>query len=95
LHFIPLVLFNLFWVGVSFFPEIAIKIRLDHLDGEQGAPVLFNFFLILTALSGPVYFGLSLALFKKLDINIFNNFSSVENIDLTWLRNLVYTFGVV
>jgi len=95
LHFIPFVLFNLFLAGVSFFPETAPKIRLDHLEGEHGSSALFNFFLLLTALSGPVYFGLSLALFKKLDINIFNNFSSVENIDLGWLRNLVYTFGAV
>lgn len=95
LHFIPFVLFNLFLVGVSFFPEAAVKIRLDHLEGEQGTSSIFNFFLILTALSGPVYFGLSLALFKKLDINIFNNFSSVENINLDWLRKLVYTFGAV
>lgn len=94
-HFIPFVLFNFFLIGVSFFPETAVKIRLDHPEEEQGASVLFNFFLILTALSGPVYFGLSLALFKKLDINIFNNFSSVENIELGWLRNLVYTFGAV
>ncbi len=95
LHFIPFVLFNLFLVGVSFFPEAAVKIRLDHLEGEQGTSSVFNFFLILTALSGPVYFGFSLALFKKLDINIFNNFSSVENINLDWLRKLVYTFGAV
>lgn len=95
LHFVPFVLFNLFLAGVSFFPEAAAKIRLDHLEGEHGSSTLFNFFLILTALSGPVYFVRSLVLFKKLDINIFNNFSSVENIDLGWLRNLVYTFGAV
>jgi len=95
LHFIPFALFNLFLIGVSLFPETAVKIRLDHLEVEHNSPGIFNFFLALTALSGPVYFGLSLALFKKHDINIFNNFSSLENIDLSWLRKLVYTFGVV
>jgi AraC-like DNA-binding protein len=95
LHFAPFVLFNVFLAGVSFFPETAVKIRLDHLEGEHGSSILFNFFLILTALSGPVYFGRSLSLFKKLDINIFNNFSSIENINPDWLRKLVYTFGAV
>ena len=94
-HFAPFVLFNVFLLGVSFFPETAVKIRLDHIENEHGSSGMFNFFLILTALSGPVYFGLSLALFKKLDINIFNNFSSIENINLDWLRKLVYTFGAV
>ncbi len=32
-------------------------------------------------------------LFKKLDINIFNYFSTYENVNLNWLRKLVYIFG--
>jgi AraC-like DNA-binding protein len=94
-HFVPFVLFNFFLIVVSFLPEIAVTIRLDHVSGEYGASGLFHLFLIATALSGPVYFGLSLFLFKKLDVNIANNFSSIEHINLDWLRKLVYTFGVV
>lgn len=95
LHFIPFILFNLFIITSSFIPETAVKIRLDHINGEYGSMGLFNFFLILTALSGPVYFGLSLYLFKKLDVNIFNNFSSVGRINPDWLRKLVFIFGAV
>lgn len=58
-------------------------------------PLLFVFFLIITALSGPFYFVLTLKLFKKHNINIFNNFSFAENINLEWLRKLVLVFGVV
>ncbi len=65
------------------------------MESEHGSPLLFNLFLILTVLSGPFYFILSILLFKKLDINIFNNFSSYENVNLDWLRKLVYTFGVI
>jgi AraC-like DNA-binding protein len=93
LHFIPFILFNLFIVIASFFPEISERIRLDHVESEHGAPLLFNLFLILTVLSGPFYFILSMLLFKKLDINIFNYFSSFENVNLNWLRKLVYIFG--
>jgi AraC-like DNA-binding protein len=95
LHFIPFALFNLFLLIGSLVPEISGRIRLDHVDTEHGVPLLFSFFLILTALSGPVYFILSIRLFKKLDINIFNNFSTIENINLDWLRKLVYSFGTV
>lgn len=93
LHFIPFVLFNLFILVSSFYPEYSERIRLDHLESEHSAPLLFNGFLLLTVISGPFYFILSILLFKKLDINIFNNFSSYENVDLDWLRKLVYTFG--
>lgn len=96
LHFAPFILFNFYLVVVSFFPETSGNIRLDHAESENGgAPLLFNFFLILSVLSGPVYFILSINLFKKLDINIFNNFSTIENINLDWLRKLVYSFAIV
>lgn len=95
LHFVPFILFNLYIVIASLIPEISERIRLDHVEGEAGAPLMFNFFLILTVLSGPFYFISSILLFKKLDINIFNNFSTYENVNLDWLRKLVYTFGAI
>ena len=63
------------------------------MESEHKTPLLFNAFLLFTVISGPFYFMLSILLFKKLDINIFNNFSSYENVNLDWLRRLVYTFG--
>ncbi|MBW6491734.1 MAG: AraC family transcriptional regulator [Lentimicrobium sp.] len=95
LHFLPFVLFNIFLLVASLFPEISGRIRLDHIDSEQGIPLLFNLFLILTALSGPVYFLLSIRLFRKMDIDIFNNFSTAETINPDWLRKLVYSFGAI
>lgn len=95
LHFIPFILFNLYIYIASFTPDLSERIRLDHVESEHSTPFIFVLFLILTALSGPVYFILSFNLFKKLDINIFNNFSASENINLDWLRKLVYTFGAV
>jgi AraC-like DNA-binding protein len=95
LHLMPFILFNLFLLISSFFPEVSGKIRLDHPAGEHSTPLLFDFFLILTALSGPVYYTLSIRLFRKFDINIFNNFSTSENVNLDWLRKLVLLFGAI
>ena len=95
LHFSPFILFNLYILIASFLPEIAEGIRLDHTESAHATPLLFNLFLILTVLSGPFYFVMSIRLFKSSDINIFNNFSSYENVNLQWLRKLVYTFGVI
>ena len=94
-HFAPFLLFNLYLLVVSFFPGISERISLSHAASEHESPVLFQLFLILIVLSGPVYFVLSTRLFKKLDIQIFNNFSSAENLNLDWLRKLVYIFGSV
>ena len=95
LHFVPILIFNLFLLTSSLFPEISEGIRLDHLEGGHQTPFIFNFFLSVTVLSGPVYILLSIKLFKKLDLVIFNNFSKSENVSLDWLRKLVYTFGAV
>lgn len=95
LHFMPFILFNLYLLIASFIPEVSEGIRLDHVASEHNSPLLFLIFLVLTAISGPVYFVVSTRLFKKLDINIFNNFSYDENINLDWLRKLVYVYGFV
>lgn len=95
IHFLPFVLFNVYLIIASSLPEEAQRIRLDHVHDAHDVPMLFNFFLILTAISGPIYFILSIRLFRKLDINIFNNFSKSEDVNLDWLRTLVYLFGVI
>ncbi|MCG9970908.1 helix-turn-helix domain-containing protein [Christiangramia crocea] len=77
------------------FPEVSGRLRLDHVEQEQQAPWLFNFFLALTALSGPAYFLLAFKLFKDFDFQVKNNFSSREDVNPDWLRKLVYSFGAV
>lgn len=94
-HFMPYILFNLFLLVANFSPELVNGIRLDHVEHNQETSLLFDFFLILTALSGPIYILLSIGLFRRLDVNIFNNFSTSEKIDLDWLRKLVFSFGVL
>ena len=94
-HFMPYILFNLFLLVAYFSPELVNGIRLDHVEHNQKTSLLFDFFLILTALSGPIYILLSIGLFRRLDVNIFNNFSTSEKIDLDWLRKLVFSFGVL
>lgn len=95
LHFTPFLLFNLFIIIASFLPETSGSISLVHMETEHKAPILFNFFLLLTVISGPVYFIWAILLFRKLDINVFNNFSSLENVNLDWLRKLVLIFGII
>jgi len=94
-HMIPFVLFNLYIFISSFNPEISRRLNIDNVTPGSNTPILFSFFLIMTAFSGTVYFLLTFRLFKKLDINIFNNFSNPANTDLYWIRKLVLVFGIV
>lgn len=95
LHFTPFLLFNFYLLVASLFPMVSERISLSHVPSEHASPLLFQLFLMLVVLSGPVYFLLSTRLFKSLDIHIFNNFSRAENVNLDWLRKLVYIFGSV
>lgn len=95
LHIIPFVLFNLYILISSFNPGISEKLNLEKVSPGNNPPLIFSFFLIMTAFSGTIYFLLTIRLFKKLDINIFNNFSNSVNIDLFWIRKLVLVFGVI
>ena len=95
LHLLPFLFFNGYILIASFYPGIAEKLNLEELSQKYDPPFLFLFFLILTAISGPVYFLLIMRLFRKLDINIFNNYSSSAGIDLGWLRKLVLIFGII
>lgn len=94
-HFAPFIIFNLYLLISLLFPGESSRITLNHIESGHHTPFLFNIFLILTVLSGPVYIFFTIRLFRKLDINIFNNFSSIENVKLNWLRNLVYSFGII
>lgn len=95
LHFIPFVLFNMYILIASFSIDLSVKLNIEKIGPEYGPPILFIFFLIMTAISGTVYFLLTIKLFKRLDIQIFNNFSNVANIELSWIRKLVLVFGIV
>lgn len=95
LHLLPFILFNLYILIVSFSPVMSVKLNIEKIGPEYNPPILFIFFLIMTAISGTVYFLLTIKLFKRLDIQIFNNFSNATNIDLSWIRKLVLVFGIV
>ena len=95
IHLVPFILFNLYILIASFSPDISEKLNIEKLSLHNDPPLLFLFFLILTAFSGTVYFLFTFKLFKRLDINIFNNFSNSADIDLDWLRKLVLLFGVI
>ena len=93
-HFAPFAAFILYLLIASGFPAYSAGIRVDHVsEGVVGPPILFLFFLAITALSGPVYFVLAQRQFHRTRESN-HNFSS-KDIELDWLGKLIPAFGII
>lgn len=92
-HFIPFMSFILYLMIAFNFPTYSEGIRVDHVaKGTAEHPYLFVFFLIITALSGPVYFFLAYRKYRE-SKKPSPDFSGRE-VDFTWLGKLIPIFGV-
>lgn len=94
LHFLPFMAF-VFYLLVAFrVPTYSDKIRVDHVtENTIEPPMLFLFFLIITALSGPVYFFIAYKKFQKSRKSTLDYSSKEVNLD--WLAKLIPVFGMV
>jgi len=94
IHFVPFLAFILYLFIASLFPVYSAGIRVDHVsENVAEPPLLFLFFLVITALSGPVYFILAQKQFKKMkESNL--NFSS-KDIEVDWFGKLIPIFGII
>ncbi|MGW8123601.1 helix-turn-helix domain-containing protein [Roseivirga echinicomitans] len=92
-HFAPFIAFILYLLIASRFPTYSEGIRVDHITHEAETPVLFHLFLIITALSGPVYFFFAYKKFQRSKKSS-HDFTSKE-VHLDWLEILIPIFGVV
>lgn len=92
-HFIPFVAFILYLIIASRFPAYSEGIRVDHLSHETKTPLLFIFFLIITAISGPIYFFLAYKKFRHSKKS--SHHISSKEVNLDWLGKLIPIFGIV
>lgn len=93
-HFAPFIGFILYLLIASRFPTYSEGIRVDHVsDNVAKPPLLFLFFLILTALSGPIYFLLAYEKLKKSKESSLN--FSAKDVNIEWLEKLIPIFGIV
>lgn len=93
-HFLPFAAFVLYLLIASRYPTYSEGIRVDHVSENVVAPpFLFLFFLIITALSGPLYFFLAYKKFQQSKKSSLE-FSSKE-VNLDWLEKLIPIFGII
>lgn len=93
LHFFPFATFIIYLLIASRFPEYAQGISIDHAADAPEPPLLFVFFLIATALSGPVYYILAYNQYAEMKKSS-AEFSAGE-VNPDWLGKLISIFGVV
>lgn len=93
LHFIPFLLFRIYFIDAYFVEKTtlidAIKLMSD------GKPVIFIVSGWVIALQGLFYMFLTLRLLRDYETGIRHLYSSIEKINLSWLRNITYMTLVV
>jgi len=94
-HFVPFSFFFIYLVIAGWFPQYSEKIRMDHVAIGVEPPLVFVVFLIITAISGPVYFWVTFMKINKIRKSILNNYSTTKDINLEWLKTLIYIFGLI
>jgi AraC-like DNA-binding protein len=94
LHFGPALIYYLFLLPTMLLPA-AEKLHFVYEVLPTKTPLYFDIFYILIVISGPVYTVWSLRLLQKHYRQIKETFSYTEEINLTWLRNLIIGMAVI
>lgn len=88
IHFVPFVVYVVFLMATFYFQpaEEKIKFLTENLAGKSQ---WYNIFLLARSLHFFTYLIFSLRLLRTYSRRIRNEYSSIERINLHWLRNLV------
>lgn len=88
LHFTPFVVYVVFLMITFYFQpaEEKIKFLTENLAGKSQS---YNIFLLARSLHFFAYLLLSIRLLRDYSLRIRNEYSSIERINLHWLRNLI------
>ncbi len=93
-HFILFLLYNL--ALIPFYSKSGVaKLAYSENLWQDGAELLEGILLVIKALFGPIYIVLSLRLLNRHQRNIGELFSDHEDIDLKWLRYIIWSMAVV
>jgi AraC-like DNA-binding protein len=93
LHFIPLLLGYFYLIPILF--SSPLEKMAFYKSGFLGHEGFMTFGLLLIALSGVLYILWSILLLIRHKKNIRNEFSDLENVNLSWLQFLIYGFSFV
>jgi AraC-like DNA-binding protein len=87
LHFLPFVIFKAYMLPFHL-SSATEKLQFVQNMAEAGEPFALICFEWAMILQGNIYMSLSLLLLRKHSKTIKNSFSSIDKINLSWLRNI-------
>ena len=94
LHFIPFVFFKIYNLPAFLISEPELITYLKQWE-VTGRPFIYDFFGWVVAMQGLTYMVLTIILIKKYNVRLKEVYSTIDKINLNWLRNITYmTFFV-
>lgn len=100
-HLIPFVVFYLYFLFPYYLRSGAYKIAFFQMLEKTGPTPALSFFSWVVLFQGIIYMWLTFNLLKQHSVNIREEFSSVEQINLDWLKRItvitmiIYLVGIV
>ncbi|NBB77287.1 MAG: hypothetical protein GVY02_07905, partial [Bacteroidetes bacterium] len=86
LHFLPFLSFYLYFLFPFYLQSGDFKIAFFEMIDKSGPTLELRFFSWAVLIQGVIYMGATLKLLRKHVDDIKKNFSSLEEINLSWLR---------
>lgn len=93
LHFIPFILYRFYFIDAYFTTKQELISVIK--DMQVNPPAVFIISGWVIAVQGLVYMLLTLQVIKNYEIKIRDIFSSIDHINLNWLRNITYMTLVI
>jgi len=94
LHLLPGVVYEIVFLYFYFRSEAGVM-PLSRSELNKGLPLIYTLFNWAIAIQGLIYMFLTLSLLKKYARDIKDVFSTTEQVQLDWLRNITYIITFV
>lgn len=93
-HFLPFIIYKIYYIQVYFISTHELTSIMQQIE-LNNPPFHITFFSLLVAVVGVVYVIIALIVFKRYSIKIQNIYSSLDKVNLNWLRFFTYAAMLV
>jgi len=94
LHFIPFLLYNI--IFIPFYLEAPeMKLQYHHVILKSNPPLIVGIALAVKIIVLPTYLGISLTRLNYHRKNLENFYANIDEVDLNWLRYIIWSAAVI
>ena len=88
-HFLPYIIYKIYYAQVFFMSKEELYTIIVQI-GQNNKPLHITIFSLAVAVTGVLYISIALVVFKRYSHKIQNIYSSLEKVNLYWLRFFTY-----